>query len=47
MAKVTSSVKSLHTSVHKRTRQGGRRIKTSALNKVQKRTVKKYIGQGR
>lgn len=32
--------------VVKRTSQGGR-VKTSALNKTEKRTYKKYRGQGR
>ena len=34
-------------SVHKRTKQGGRVVKTSALNKHEKRSYKKYRGQGR
>ncbi len=33
--------------VHKRTRSGGNRPKTSAMNKNQKRTFKAYRGQGR
>jgi len=34
-------------SVFKRTRSGGNRPKTSAMNKNQKRTFKAYRGQGR
>lgn len=33
--------------VVKLTKQGGRRPKTSAMNKVQKQTHKPYRGQGR
>jgi hypothetical protein len=46
MAKVATSGKS-HTSVVKRTSQGGGRPKTSAMTKTQKRTYKAYRGQGR
>jgi hypothetical protein len=35
-----------HTSVHKRTSQGGK-PKTSAMNKTQKASFKAYRGQGR
>ena len=35
-----------HESVIKRTRQGGK-VKTSALSKTQKRSFKKYRGQGK
>ncbi len=38
---------STHKSVHKRTSQGGGRAKTSAMNKTQKNSFKKYRGQGR
>ncbi len=37
---------SKHNSVHKRTKQGGLK-KTSSMNKVEKRSHKKYRGQGR
>jgi hypothetical protein len=33
--------------VHKRTKQGGRVVKTSAMNKHEKRNYKQYRGQGR
>jgi hypothetical protein len=46
MAKVSSSGKS-HTSVVKRTSQGGRKAKTSAMTKTEKRSHKAYRGQGR
>jgi len=36
-----------HTTVHKRTSQGGNRPKTSAMNKSQKASFKAYRGQGR
>lgn len=35
-----------HNSVFKRTKQGGQK-KTSSMNKSEKRTHKKYRGQGR
>lgn len=35
------------TTVIKRTSQGGPNPKTSAMNKVQKRSYKKYRGQGK
>jgi len=35
-----------HTSIVKQTKQGGK-LKTSSMNKVEKRSVKKYRGQGR
>jgi hypothetical protein len=48
MAKVKQSLtESSHESFHKRTSQGGRRPKTSAMNKSVKRCFKKYRGQGR
>jgi hypothetical protein len=46
MAKANTSGKS-HNSVSKRTSQGGRKPKTSAMNKTEKRIFKKYRGQGR
>jgi len=33
--------------VHKRTKQGGRIVKTSSMNKGEKLNYKKYSGQGR
>ena len=45
MAKTAS--KSSHAAVHKRTCQGGSRVKTSSMNKTKKRGYKKYRGQGR
>lgn len=44
MAKQTGVNK--HNSVHKRTKQGGHQ-KTSSMNKSEKRTHKKYRGQGK
>lgn len=44
MAKTSDSK---HKKVVKTTSQGGRNPKTSAMNKVQKRTFKAYRGQGR
>ncbi len=38
---------SKHTSVVKRTSQGGSNPKTSTMSKTQKRTFKKYRGQGK
>ena len=35
-----------HNSVHKRTKQGGQK-KTASMNKSEKRSHKKYRGQGR
>jgi hypothetical protein len=46
MSKLLSS-KSKHVKVTKRTSQGGKKIKTSTLSKTQKRSYKKYKGQGR
>lgn len=37
---------SKHNSVHKRTKQGGQK-KTSSMSKNEKRSHKKYRGQGR
>jgi len=39
--------KSEHTSVVKRTSQGGFRPKTATMSKTQKRSFKAYRGQGR
>jgi len=36
-----------HKRVHKSTSQGGRNPKTSAMTKTQKKTFKRYRGQGR
>jgi hypothetical protein len=44
MAKTTSGKS--HTKVVKRTSQGGRKPKTSAMNKTTKTSFKKYRGQG-
>ena len=44
MAKQSGTTK--HTSVHKRTKQGGHQ-KTSSMSKNEKRSHKKYRGQGR
>ena len=43
----TSSTARAHVSVGKRTSQGGRRPKTSAMNKSRRRNHKRYRGQGR
>jgi hypothetical protein len=42
-----SSTAVTHTSVHKRTCQGGNRAKTSSMNKSRRRNFKKSRGQGR
>lgn len=44
MAKQTGVTK--HNSVHKRTKQGGQ-IKRATMNKSEKRSFKKYRGQGK
>jgi len=44
MAKPTGVTQ--HTSLHKRTKQGGQ-VKRASMNKSQKRTYKKYRGQGK
>jgi hypothetical protein len=44
MAKGTSGKS--HTSVVKRTSQGGRKPKTSSMTKVKKQSFKAYRGQG-
>lgn len=47
MAKVkTTATTKVHTSIHKLTNQGGK-VKTSSMNKNQKKSYKKYRGQGR
>ncbi len=47
MSKVkTTATTKVHTSVHKLTNQGGK-AKTSSMNKHQKKSYKKYKGQGR
>ena len=46
MAKI-KQIESSHETLHKRTSQGGRRPKTSAMNKSFKHSFKKYRGQGR
>jgi hypothetical protein len=45
MAKQTGTL-SKHKSVHKRTKQGGQK-KTASMNKHEKRSHKKYRGQGK
>jgi len=47
MAKPSTSNKKTIKHVHKLTSQGGRRAKTSALNKSEKRSYKAYRKQGR
>jgi hypothetical protein len=48
MAKAKQSATAVtHTSVHKRTSQGGRKPKTSSMNKNRRRGFKKNRGQGR
>lgn len=46
MAKVKGSAISSHTSVSKRTKQGGK-VKTSSMNKTQRKNFKQYRGQGK
>ena len=46
MAKTTSSNKT-HTTVYKRTKQGSGKVKTSSMNKTERKSYKKYRGQGR
>lgn len=46
MAKVKQTEK-VREPIHKRTCQGGRKAKTSTMSKNQKRSFKKYRGQGR
>lgn len=47
MAKAKGSTIAAHTSVSKRTKQGSGKVKTSSMNKTERRTHKKYKGQGR
>jgi len=48
MAKIKQSLTgNNHETLHKRTSQGGRRVKTSSMNKNKKACFKKYRGQGR
>jgi len=47
MAKSLDSLKNKRQAVIKRTSQGGVKPKTSAMNKSQKRSFKKYRGQGK
>lgn len=48
MAKAKQSAsKPIHESTHKRTNQGGRKAKTSSMNKHARRGFKKNRGQGR
>ena len=47
MAKVKTTSLSVHESVHKRTKQGTGKVKTSSMNKSEKRNHKRYRGQGR
>lgn len=46
MAKAKGSTTAAHTSVVKLTKQGGK-VKTSSMNKNERKTYKKYRGQGR
>jgi hypothetical protein len=46
MAKAKGNLAPSHTSVVKRTNQGGK-VKTSSLNKSEKKSYKKYRGQGK
>jgi hypothetical protein len=41
------SGKKVHTPLIKRTSQGGKKPKTSTMNKVRSRSYKKYRGQGK
>lgn len=43
---VKGTTSNKHNSVHKRTKQGGQK-KTASMNKAEKRSHKKYRGQGR
>lgn len=45
MAKATTANK--HTPLHKRTSQGGKKVKTSTMSKTKRRNHKGYRGQGR
>ncbi len=46
MAKAKGNLAPSHTSIVKKTKQGGK-IKTSSLNKSEKKSYKKYRGQGK
>lgn len=46
MAKAKGTATVAHTSIVKLTKQGGK-IKTSSMNKQERRSFKKYRGQGR
>jgi len=46
MAKIKQTENN-HETLHKRTSQGGRRAKTSSMNKSFKHSFKKYKGQGK
>ena len=46
MAKQKNDGAKSHSSVHKRTKIGGH-VKTSSMNKTEKKAYKKYRGQGR
>jgi hypothetical protein len=43
---VKGAIVNKHTKIHKRTKQGGQK-KTASMNKSEKRSYKKYRGQGR
>ncbi len=43
----SSTGKTAHTPVHKRTKQGGSKVSRSTMSKHQKRSHKAYRGQGR
>ncbi len=47
MAKAKGTATSTHTSVHKRTSIGHGKLKTRYMNKTQKKSFKKYRGQGK
>jgi hypothetical protein len=47
MAKAKGSTIAAHTSVSKRTKQGSGKVKTSSMNKTERKTFKKYRGQGK
>lgn len=46
MVTKVKQTKTIKEAVHKRTSQGGRRVKTSTMDKYKKRDYKKYRGQG-
>lgn len=47
MSKSKGSTSTTHTSVHKRTSIGHGKLKTSSMNKTQRKSYKKYRGQGK